>query len=118
MDGDGLVDRKDLRNWGRVAAAQAKALAAEDAGWGVKGKFAPEKTVAEVRGRQATFYVSLARSFSLSGCAPPASFFDEFSLRCRAQELQISRRVRVLHNSPSCLLHFLCIILGRGRGAV
>jgi len=48
MDGDGLIDRADLREWGRVAAAQAKALAAEDAGWGVGGKFAPERTVAEV----------------------------------------------------------------------
>lgn len=92
MDGDGLIDRTDLREWGRVAAAQAKALAAEDAGWGVGGKFAPEKTVAEVpiewngiaislkQGAKSSVTFRLVFSLILSShtehaCAVPVFFF-------------------------------------------
>jgi len=57
MNGDGLIDRNDLREWGRAAAAQAKALVAEDEGWAVGGKLEPEKTVTEVRRDKAMIFL-------------------------------------------------------------
>ena len=48
VDGDGLIDRKDLREWGRLAAATAAAAADEEAGYGIGGKFKPPKSQAEI----------------------------------------------------------------------